>query len=263
VIDDPYRVLGVSPGASQEEIKKAYRKMAKKYHPDLHPDDPNANKKMNEVNEAYDMLTNPEKYASKRAQQQQSSQQYGYGQQYGQGGPYHRQQGYDQQGYNQQGYRSYQGPGGWASDFDFEDIFGFGFADAQQASTRPQHQPGDSPDIQRVVSAINSGQYQAALNVLIHIPSTGRDARWYYLSALANNGLGNSVQAVDHMTRAAQMEPNNRTYVLLLQQFRRAGQAYEDNARGFDMQAMALQKLCLGLCAVQFFCGPCTYVRCM
>jgi molecular chaperone DnaJ len=137
VIDDPYRVLGVSPGASQEEIKKAYRKMAKKYHPDLHPDDPNANKKMNEVNEAYDMLTNPEKYASKRAQQQQSSQQYGYGQQYGQGGPYHRQQGYDQQGYHQQGYRSYQGPGGWASDFDFEDIFGFGFADAQQASTRP------------------------------------------------------------------------------------------------------------------------------
>jgi molecular chaperone DnaJ len=265
MIDDPYKVLGVSPGASQEEIKKAYRKMAKKYHPDLHPDDPNANQKMNEINEAYDMLTNPEKYASKRAQQQQqqSRQQYGYGQQYGQSGPYNRQQSYGQQGYNQQGYRSYQGPGGWASDFDFEDIFGFGFAGAQQASTRPQPQPGDSPDIQRVVSAINNGQYQAALNVLFHIPSTGRNARWYYLSALANHGLGNSVQAVDHMTRAAQMEPNNRTYVQLLQQFRRAGQTYETNARGFDMQAMNLQKLCLGLCAIQFFCGPCTYVRCI
>jgi molecular chaperone DnaJ len=243
MIDDPYKVLGVSPGASQDEIKKAYRQMAKKYHPDLHPNDPNANKRMNEINEAYDMLTNPEKYAAKQAQQQ-SRQQYGYG-----------------QGQQQGGYRSYQGPGGWASDFDFDEFFGFGFEG--QASTRPQHEPGDSPEIQQVVSAINSGRYQEAINILTHIPSTGRSARWYYLSALANHGLGNSVQAVDHMTRAARMDPNNRTYVQLLQQFRRAGQTYERNARGFDMQAMAMQKLCLGLCAAQFLCGPCLRIGCM
>ena len=77
---DPYKVLGISPGASQDEIKKAYRQMAKKYHPDLHPDDPNANKRMAEINEAYDMLMNPEKYEAKRAQQQrQQSQNQGYG----------------------------------------------------------------------------------------------------------------------------------------------------------------------------------------
>jgi molecular chaperone DnaJ len=229
--------------------------MAKKYHPDLHPDDPDANKKMNEINEAYDMLTNPEKYAARRAQQQQQSQsrqQYGYEQ---------RQSGGQQ---SENSYRSYQGPGGWASDFDFEDFFGFGFqSGGPQASTRPQVQPGDSVEIQQVVGAINGGQYQQAIYILTRIPSTGRNARWYYLSALANHGLGNSVQAVDHMTRAAQMEPNNRTYVQLLQQFRRAGQTYESNARGFDMQAINLQKLCLGLCAIQFFCGPCTYVRCI
>jgi molecular chaperone DnaJ len=251
MIDDPYKVLGVSPGASQDEIKKAYRQLAKKYHPDLHPDDPEANQKMNEINEAYDMLTNPEKYASRRAQQQQYQQQ-------------RQQQGYGQQGYGQQqGYHSYQGPGGWASDFDFGDFFGFGYGDAQQASTRPQAQPGDSVEIQRVISCINSGQYQEAIRILTQIPSTGRNARWFYLSALANHGLGNTVQAVDHMTRAAQMEPNNRTYVQLLQQFRRAGQTYEQNAKGFDTGAIELQKICLGLCAAQFLCGPCLRVRCI
>ena len=62
MVDDPYRVLGVSRDATKEEIKKAYRKKAKEYHPDLNPDNPKAAEKMNEINEAYDMLNNPEKY---------------------------------------------------------------------------------------------------------------------------------------------------------------------------------------------------------
>ena len=69
MIDDPYKVLGVSRDATQDEIKKAYRKMAKLYHPDLHPDDPDANKKMNDVNTAYDMLMNPDKYQAQRARE--------------------------------------------------------------------------------------------------------------------------------------------------------------------------------------------------
>ena len=59
---DPYEVLGVSRGASDEEIKSAYRKLAKKYHPDLNPGDESAAKKMNEVNEAYDRIRNPQNY---------------------------------------------------------------------------------------------------------------------------------------------------------------------------------------------------------
>lgn len=58
---DYYEVLGVSKGASDEELKKAFRKEAKKYHPDLHPGDKEAEAKFKEINEAYEVLSNPEK----------------------------------------------------------------------------------------------------------------------------------------------------------------------------------------------------------
>lgn len=59
---DPYRVLGLSPGASKDEVTKAYRKLAKKYHPDLNPGDETAAKKMAEVNAAYDSIINGTPY---------------------------------------------------------------------------------------------------------------------------------------------------------------------------------------------------------
>lgn len=56
MIIDPYRVLGLSPEASKDQVKAAYRKLAKKYHPDLNPNDPEAERKMKEINEAYDRI---------------------------------------------------------------------------------------------------------------------------------------------------------------------------------------------------------------
>lgn len=60
---DCYEILGVSKGASEDEIKKAYRKTAKKYHPDLNPDNPEAEAKFKECNEAYEILSDSQKRA--------------------------------------------------------------------------------------------------------------------------------------------------------------------------------------------------------
>lgn len=255
MVDDPYKVLGVSRDASKEEIKKAYRQKAKEYHPDLHPDDPAAAEKMNEVNEAYDMLNNPEKYKKQEntGSYQRNGQSYGTGQSYGGNRSYGGGTGYGGQGYGGGGgreYRDYDPFGG------FGDFFGGGYSShAEPESPRPE--AGDSSDIRQAVDFINMKQYQYACDTLNGVISAYRNARWYYLSALANYGLGNQMLALEQIQRAVQMDPNNGVYRRTLQSFQRSGNQYEQSGRDFNTYAENMTRVCGWLCLAQLFCGFC------
>lgn len=244
MVSDPYKVLGVSRDASKEEIKKAYRKKAKEYHPDLHPDDPKAAEKMNEINEAYDMLSNPEKYRNRTA--------YGQENPYGQGNPYGNPYGnpFGQGRYYQ------QGSGGYTyQEFDFEDLFGFrGYRQGPQA---PKAEPGDSADIRQAVDFINMKQYAYANNTLMQILSVNRNARWYYLSALANYGMGNTMLAVEQIKRAMQMHPGNPVYEEALRSMQQTSYTYNQTGQDYKRQADGLGRMCMNFCALQMLCWCC------
>ncbi|MDR2559525.1 MAG: DnaJ domain-containing protein, partial [Oscillospiraceae bacterium] len=117
---DYYEVLGLQKGANEDEIKKAYRKLAKQYHPDLNPDNKQAEAKFKEVNEANDVLSD--------AQKRQRYDQFGHAgvdPSYGGGGGFG-------------GFGGFSGFGGFGGGIDFDDILdmfsGGGSRRASQAS---------------------------------------------------------------------------------------------------------------------------------
>lgn len=170
MINNPYEVLGISPNASNDEIKKAYRDLSRKYHPDSYVDNPLsdlAEEKFKEVQEAYDQIM----------RERESG--------YTDAGSGYRNAGYSNSGYGNSGY---------------------------------QNNSQTSMEFQAAYNYINGRQYQQALNVLSRMQN--RSAQWYYLSAVANMGMGNNVNALNLARQASNMEPANQEYANLVNRLR-------------------------------------------
>ncbi len=259
---DPYQVLGIKRGASEDEVKQAYRSLAKKYHPDLHPGDETCAKKMEEINAAYDAIR------SGKADEQQYSNPYGSnpyggnpygsnpyggnsygngsygGNQYG-GGPY--------SGQRRNGYQDEQR----GDPFGFNPFGPFGFGGA----TRREQGPYAT-----VEHYLDARSFPEALHVLSEYSE--RDAEWYYLSALANSGAGNRVTALDHARIACTMEPDNAEYRRVLEGLEQGSTVYRSKGQsmGFDMSRGSITAclppllFCMAMnCCTRggFFCFPC------
>ena len=226
---DPYSVLGLGPTATNDAVKSAYRRLAKKYHPDLNPGSREAEQKMKEINEAYDMIVN-HKWDPNASSYQNSGYQGGYGGQ--------------RSGYNR----------GYADPFEGFGFGGFGFGGYGSQGAYGQRE--ESADLRAVRNYINSGHYDEALHLLGTI--SVRDAYWFYLSALANEGAGNRITALDHAKKALSMEPGNMEFRQLVNRLDGTG-ASGQYGRNFTMPRGGLSSLLICLffnlcCGRGIFC---------
>lgn len=231
MITDPYKVLGVDRNSGDEEITKAYRKLAKKYHPDLNPGDETAAQKMSEINAAYDMIKNGDIPSSAGAG--------GYSGTYSSGG--------------------YQRPSGSGTYTDpFEEFFRRFYENQQQGTYRTEAGSG-SPYDNLLNSAriyINARNYHSALNVLNSIPE--RNAYWYYLSSVANYGVGNTVRAYEHAKEAYEREPGNVRYSSLYQRLNELRNNYTEQSSAYGRPRRFRGNFCLWLCLANLLCDFCS-----
>lgn len=146
---DPYSVLGITPGADDETIKKAYRQKCKQYHPDLHPDDPSAEEHFKEVQAAYSEIMRIKQGGG--TTYRQSSQSYG------------------QSGYGQQYQDPFSGGG-----FGFGP-FGFGYYSTSGSTGGQSYgSTAGDPELRAAANYIRSGFYEEAMNTLNGIPTANR-----------------------------------------------------------------------------------------
>ena len=259
--NDPFAVLGVSSSATEDEIKAAYRKLAKKYHPDLNPSDKAAEQKMREVNEAYtralqikktgrDPYQNPYGSASSG-----SSGSYGYynpfGQQYW--GSTGSQDGYSQQN----GYGSSGSQGNPFGDFGFDPFSAFfGGQQGWQQQTSYRTRNYANPELKTAENHVLASRFNEAVSLLNRIPT--HDADWHALYARADLGLGNRISALDHARAAVRMAPDDEEFRSLLNTVEAGRQAYHrTRSSGYDFRSAICSNPCLTCCVANMFCNCC------
>ncbi len=232
-MNDPYEVLGVSPNASEEEIKKAYRRLSRQYHPDANINNPNkeeAEEKFKEVQQAYQQIM--------------------YEREHGPGSYSAKQGGASSSGGNESGgYGRYGGFGGFGG---YGGYGGYGSGSSQSGSSSSAE---EDPHLRVAETYINNKHYDEALNVLEGIQV--KTARWYYLSALANSGRGNNVLALDHAQKAVQMDPNNMQYRQLLSQMEGGGRWYQSRGEEYGNPMSNYGSYCTRICAAWALCSCC------
>lgn len=229
---DPYKVLGVSPSASPEEIRSAYMALVKKYHPDRYQDSDlkkQAEDKMKQINAAYDMLTKKQSGGSSYGPG--SSQGYGG---YSQGGS----GSYSQGSYGQGSYGSYgsgYGPfGGFGSYGSYGQSGSYG-------RTQSAYSGSYAEEFSKVRSFLNAGRVDEADALLNAIPL--KNAEWNFLYGMCRYRRGEYAKAYEYINRACTMDPNNSEYRSALDALRGAGAAGRTwTTRGSDIS-------CCGLCA--------------
>lgn len=236
---NPYQVLGVPESADMDEIKKAYRKLSRIYHPDANVNNPNkdqAEAKFKEIQAAYKQIVDEREHGGSRSS---------YGD-YGQGGAY------GQGGYGQGSY------GGGAYRDPFEEFFGGAFG----GYTQRRQESNESTLMQAAGNYIRNGHYREALNVLDNIPSAERNAKWYYYSAIANSGTGNNVTAQEHAKRAVELEPDNYQYQSLLQQLQSGAGWYSDRGQSYGRSFVGGSNCCWQCLLINCLCNSCCYIPC-
>lgn len=224
-MQDPYRVLGISPNASEDEVKRAYRNLAKKYHPDVNNGSAEAEARMKEVNEAYSSIMKMRRNGTTGDSAHYSQGYSGGFNPFGGGyGPFG---GFGQGSYGQSGYSN----GGYGS------------------------QSQSSPRMTAARNYIRSGHYQEALHLLEEM--TERTAEWYYLSGEASLGLGNRIAALNYARQAVSMNPNSMEYRALLMKLENNSSFYQNRGaqHGYDFQTMVCGNPCLSCCIANMLCN--------
>lgn len=224
MMTDPYQVLGVSRDASTEEIKKAYRTLSRKYHPDANINNPNkaeAEEKFKQVQQAYKQIMEEKENGTSSYSSQGS-----YGGSYGSGG-----------------YGGSYGNGGYGGNYG-----GYNY----RSST-------EDAELRAAANYLNNMRYQEAMRVLNNI--SRHNAQWYYLHAIANAGLGNNISAVQDAQTAVNMEPDNMQYRQLLSQLQGGGQWYTDMGQGYGYERAGgdMGKWCCECLAINAMCNCCCY----
>ena len=265
MVFDPYQVLGVSPSASDEDVKKAYRQLSRKYHPDANINNPNAaqaEEKFKQVQQAYEEIMKIREQGARSSYGQTAygpgSSRSGYGSTYGSG------YGNTGSGYGS-GYRDPSRDGdyqqeqeGWSWGFGpFGFGFNFGGSGYQQRQSKPKYEGYDEEDsnrIQAAVNYINAGYYSEAWTALQSL--SHRSAYWYYLAAYANLGLGNNLTAQEFAKKACEMEPDNADYQQLLNQLQGGSTWYQDRGLGYGRTVGPMGNMCIrsALCMLMCFC---------